>query len=145
MPHVKSNPTPPEEAGTGIEERDNGGRDLPEADEQDDDRSSSLSDFEGSLEDPDKADITHRSSPPRDPENDSEAETERLNATPQKPWNSGEVVNNTGRTPSKLREEATWDDDLSEPVSEAEDAPASPSAQRSATGKPHLPSRKQKY
>lgn len=78
-----------------------------------DDGSSSLSDFEGNFEDQENNDSGMRPSPPPIEEADSEAETERLEHTPQKPWNNPD----TGRTPSKLNQETTIEEDLSEPAS----------------------------
>lgn len=96
--------------------------------DDDDDRSSSLSDFDGSSDEQDdpipQADPAPLSPLPPD-EADSEAETERLERTPQKPWKSVDV----GRTPSKLNQQSTYDDDLSEPAS-------SPEALASPTHKP---------
>ncbi len=89
--------------------------------EQLDNRSSSLSDPED-----DNHQVEKRSGegidmvddqPPasqRSLEVDSEAETERLDQTPQKPRKHADSL---GRTPSKLSQTATADEDLSEPPS----------------------------
>jgi len=65
-------------------------------------------------------------------ENESEAETELLERTPQKPWKHGE----TGRTPSKLSQQATLDDELSEAESTptARGPSASPTSGRQTAG-----------
>lgn len=48
------------------------------------------------------------------PDIDSEAETERLDQTPQK---LRQQADSAGKTPSKLKQTATLDDDLSDPPS----------------------------
>jgi len=82
----------------------------PQHDGLEDDRSSSLSDVEGSLDDQDQRDTVPKSSQLPEADNDSEAETERLQQTPRKSWMSG----TTGRTPSKLQQQSTQGDDLSD-------------------------------
>ncbi|GAB7357029.1 hypothetical protein MBLNU459_g7855t1 [Dothideomycetes sp. NU459] len=103
-------------------------------DDDADDRSSSLSEFDGSFDEQDDQDeLTGPAplSPQRVDEADSEAETERLERTPQKPWKSADV----GRTPSKLNQESTFDDDLSEAASSPE---APPSPTHNALGEPQV-------
>ena len=65
-------------------------------------------------------------------ENESEADTEILERTPQKLWKHGE----TGRTPSKLSQQANIDEDLSEAESTptARGPSGSPTSGRQATG-----------
>lgn len=94
----------------------------------DDDRSSSLSDFDASSDEQDRNTYPAPLSPQRADEADSEAETERLERTPQKPWKSIDV----GRTPSKLNQESTYGDDLSEAASSPE-APLSPTQKVTGT------------
>lgn len=74
-----------------------------ELDTAEEDRSSSLSDYEGSFDEQGRPDDAGQTSPSPVEENDSEAETDRLDITPQKGWNGTEVRADTGRTPSKLQ------------------------------------------
>jgi len=87
--------------------------------------SSSLSEFDGSLDDNDKIAAEDTPAHAIEEENESEAETERLGRTPQKPWRTGE----TGRTPSKLSQQATYDD-------EASDGELTPTARRRTSVSP---------
>ena len=68
---------------------------------------------------------------------DSEAETERLDQTPQK---SRKHADSLGRTPSKLSQAATADDDLSEPLSPVPIGPgaASSTSTVATTGEFHV-------
>ncbi|KAK5174460.1 uncharacterized protein LTR77_001540 [Saxophila tyrrhenica] len=99
-----------------------------------DDRSSSLSDPEDDNDDMDGLNgvadnITEeeQSGARRDLEVDSEAETERLDQTPQKLRKHADAL---GRTPSKLSQAATAEDDLSDPPSPL---PAGPGAASSTS------------
>lgn len=92
-----------------------------EVGEQRDDRSSSLSDPEDEHDGSEAHDEVdgetldgEQSIAQRSLEVDSEAETERLDQTPQK---QRKHPDNLGRTPSKLSQTATADEDLSEPPS----------------------------
>lgn len=87
--------------------------------------SSSLSEFDGSLDEHDKMDTSNTLAHALEEDNESEAETERLGRTPQKPWMTGE----TGRTPSKLSQHATYDDEVS-------DGGSTPTAQQRASVSP---------
>lgn len=95
-----------------------------------DDGSSSLSEPEESIEDRDEAELREHSSPAAD-ENDSEAETERIDSTPRKPTRTAtDVTNGTegpaGRSPSKLAKVVTAEqENLSQ-------SPALPTRQRRA-------------
>ncbi|KAK6421705.1 Transcriptional regulatory protein [Oleoguttula sp. CCFEE 5521] len=96
------------------------GDDMDDLDDLDDNRSSSLSepddddeDLEEELED-ETDDALGKFTAPMLAEIDSEAETERLEETPEK---LRKLAENTGRTPSKLREAATVDTQLSDPPS----------------------------
>ena len=89
--------------------------------EHNDDRSSSLSDPEDDNEDVEEGDGIDEDTLNGDEraarqllDDDSEAETERLEQTPQKLRKHADSL---GRTPSKLNQAATADDDLSEPLS----------------------------
>ncbi|KAK1809005.1 Transcriptional regulatory protein, partial [Friedmanniomyces endolithicus] len=86
-----------------------------------DDRSSSLSDPEDEQDEDEGLDKTDRSGgqavqlvAQRSLDDDSEAETERLDNTPQKLLQHADGL---GRTPSKLSQAATAEDELSEPPS----------------------------
>ncbi|KAK0823143.1 Transcriptional regulatory protein [Friedmanniomyces endolithicus] len=86
-----------------------------------DDRSSSLSDPEDEQDEDEGLDEPNRSGgqavqlvAQRSVDDDSEAETERLDNTPQKPLQHADSL---GRTPSKLNQAATAEDELSEPRS----------------------------
>ncbi|KAK0925056.1 Transcriptional regulatory protein [Friedmanniomyces endolithicus] len=86
-----------------------------------DDRSSSLSDPEDEQDEDEGLDKTDRSGgqavqlvAQRSLDDDSEAETERLDNTPQKLLQHADGL---GRTPSKLSQAATAEDELSEPLS----------------------------
>ncbi|KAK1024878.1 Transcriptional regulatory protein [Friedmanniomyces endolithicus] len=86
-----------------------------------DDRSSSLSDPEDEQDEDEGLDEPNRSGgqavqlvAQRSVDDDSEAETERLDNTPQKPLQHADSL---GRTPSKLSQAATAEDELSEPPS----------------------------
>ena len=92
-----------------------------EVGENEDDRSSSLSDPEDDNDDPEEQDDEvydvadgEELAAQRSLEVDSEAETERLDQTPQK---SRKHADSVGRTPSKLSQAATAEEDLSEPPS----------------------------
>lgn len=85
-----------------------------------DDRSSSLSDFEGNFEDQQPNQDANDDAATEDA--DSEAETERLEHSPQKAWKSADV----GPTPSKLNQETTAEDDLSDPASSPRSPPRDP-------------------
>ncbi|KAF2718176.1 hypothetical protein K431DRAFT_287910 [Polychaeton citri CBS 116435] len=99
---------------------------------EDDDRSSSLSDIGDDDEDLEAeqelrnamARSRPRSITPTD-DVDSEAETERLNETPQKRHN---LIDTNGRTPSKLSQAAVLDEDLSDPPSPLPVDPAAASS-----------------
>lgn len=91
--------------------------------EEDDDSSSSLSEPEDDSEEEEETarngfrDEQAEGGPPasqRSIEVDSEAETERLDQTPQK---AQKYADGTGRTPSKLSQAATAEDELSDPLS----------------------------
>ena len=94
---------------------------VAEVGEPQDDRSSSLSEPEdehGDAEDEDGADVDTLNGEnvvtQRSLDIDSEAETERLDQTPQKLRKHADSL---GRTPSKLSQAATAEEDLSEPPS----------------------------
>jgi hypothetical protein len=91
-----------------------------------DSRSSSLSDLEDGGED--QEDTPTRSNTMNTYDNDSEAETERLQATPRKPDILGgeftDSPSKLGKSPSKLAQEVAMDDDLTE---------GSPSADKAST------------
>ena len=89
--------------------------------EQQDDRSSSLSDPQDEQDDHEELEgvdedtlLGEQLSAQRSLEVDSEAETERLDQTPQKLQKQADLL---GRTPSKLSQAATAEEDLSEPPS----------------------------
>lgn len=91
-----------------------------ETGEQHDDHSSSLSEPDDDNEDAEDEDVATENTPNGDDaaaqqlmDDDSEAETERLELTPQKL----QKPNDTGRTPSKLNQTTTALDELSEPPS----------------------------
>jgi len=92
----------------------------------DDGASSSLSEFDGSLDEHDKMDAEDTPRQAAEEGNESEAETERLGRTPQKLWKTGE----TGRTPSKLSQQANTYDD------EASDGDSTPTARQRASVSP---------
>lgn len=100
-------------------------------DDDRDDRSSSLSDFEGNFDDQENNHTNKHPSPPRLEEADSEAETERLERTPQKSW----INPDTGRTPSKLNQETTIDDHMSE----LDSSPKSPHRDPNSPSPTHRP------
>lgn len=92
-----------------------------EVDDEPDDRSSSLSDPEDDQDDEPgvngaihNALQTAQQEVQRILDDDSEAETERLDHTPQK---LSRHADSMGRTPSKLSQAATMDDELSDPPS----------------------------
>lgn len=84
-----------------------------------DDRSSSLSDYDANSENQENDNAASPRSPLPIEEADSEAETERLGRTPQKPWNNPD----TGRTPSKLNQETSIDNPLSDPPASSPTTP----------------------
>ena len=112
--------------------KDNAAQELDEVDdtsesgdaeigEHHDDHSSSLSEPEDDNEDVEEGDGIEEDTLNGDEaaahqllDDDSEAETERLEQTPQKLHKHGDSL---GRTPSKLNQAATAEDDLSEPLS----------------------------
>ena len=73
------------------------------------DRSSSLSDFDDSLEDQEQPDTIPHAPQAQDEENESEAETELLERTPQKPWKAS----SSGKTPSKLNQQSSYEEQAS--------------------------------
>lgn len=93
----------------------------------DEDRSSSLSDFEGSLADMERreGDRSSQAMDDEEVEDDSEAETERIGRTPQKLANAAMTNGDTARTPSKLYQESTYDEELSD----ADSTPTGPGRQ----------------
>lgn len=101
-----------------------------------DDRSSSLSEPEDDEEEEGRPEYMHE--PPKAPgqlvaqkslDYDSEAETERLEDSPQKQRIHAE---STGRTPSKLKHTATADDELSDPPSPLPTGPGAASSTSTA-------------
>ncbi|CAK4031659.1 hypothetical protein AC578_10660 [Lecanosticta acicola] len=107
-------------------------------DQDDDDRSSSLSEPEDDIEDdatPNIAEFDPKHDVPSSEERaahqsvevDSEAETERIDQTPAKARKEADA---TQKTPSKLNQAATADDDLSDPPSPI---PAGPGAASSTS------------
>ncbi|GAB7365141.1 hypothetical protein MBLNU230_g6229t1 [Neophaeotheca triangularis] len=103
---------------------DTAGQDGAEAGDQVDDRSSSLSEPEDDDEEEDRINGDSSSlaraverrvrASVENNEDDSEAETERLEQTPQKPRNRAD---GTGKTPSKLSQAAQLNEELSDPPS----------------------------
>jgi hypothetical protein len=110
---------------------DNGDVDADFGDGQDD-GSSSLSDPDDDADGEDDPDVAIEdavengvSRAVRELEVDSEAETERLDQTPQK---ARKLADAMGRTPSKLSQAATAEDDLSEPPSPIPTGPGAASS-----------------
>lgn len=127
-------------------EKDNANNDNhAEVGDQDDDRSSSLSDPDDDLEEDEHMNgrksymataeelAAHQSL-----EVDSEAETERLDQTPTKLRKDGESV---GKTPSKLSQAATADDELSDPPSPIQPVPPGAASSTSTVDTAGIPPR----
>ncbi|KAK4981878.1 Transcriptional regulatory protein [Elasticomyces elasticus] len=83
---------------------------LAEADKDDETRSSSLSEFDGSIEDQEQQESVQH-------DDDSEAETERLESSPQKLSRLGNGDTGILQTPSKLRQVTHFEEAVTDPES----------------------------
>ncbi|KAK4956964.1 Transcriptional regulatory protein [Elasticomyces elasticus] len=88
---------------------------LAEADKDDETRSSSLSEFDGSIEDEEQQGSVQRDTTQHD--DDSEAETERLESSPQKLSRAGNGDAGILQTPSKLRQVTHFEEAVTDPES----------------------------
>jgi len=104
-----------------------------------DDRSSSLSDVEGSLEDQEEPLVPKHVSTMIEDDNDSEASTELLERTPQKLDRNTGLRKGLVRTSSKLNRTTSQNEDpLDDDISVQGEDSASPSTARKGTSKSRL-------